>query len=175
MCKKIDVNAYCKNNTDSGCFYFFLVHFQILGEKYKIGKSVVSNTTKTHTLSNGRQMWLAQSFGLGMPASLTSSITCCGTGFRQFVPRIPQCFSPIFRMASKFATDPGYINFKASNSWLESWKAHFSMKGFKISGGSTIVSKDTVEEYMYWARLPKIIKGYTASDIFNCEETGLHY
>ena len=60
--------------------------------------------------------------------------------------------------------------FKASNGWLDRWKTRNNIKQRVISGESGEVHADTVASWM--ERLPQIIDGYEAKDIWNTDETG---
>ena len=60
-------------------------------------------------------------------------------------------------------------DFKASNDWLEKWKARHNIKKM-ISGASGEVSSKTVESWK--EHLPEIVDGYKAEDIWNMDETG---
>ena len=61
-------------------------------------------------------------------------------------------------------------DFKASNGWLEKWKARHNIKKMIISGESGEVSGKTVESWK--ERLPEIVEGYKAEDIWNMDESG---
>ena len=61
-------------------------------------------------------------------------------------------------------------NLKASNGWLEKWKARHNIKKMIISGESGEVSGKTVESWKNC--LPEIVEGYKAEDIWNMDESG---
>jgi len=61
----------------------------------------------------------------------------------------------------------------ASNGWLDKFKTRHSIKAFKVSGERAGVDIETVDDHR--TRIPEICTGYSPSDIFNCDETGLYY
>ena len=63
--------------------------------------------------------------------------------------------------------------FKASNWWLERFRARHNIQFRVISGEGAVVNAVTVEDWK--ARLPKIIEDYHPVDIYNCDETGLFF
>ena len=71
-----------------------------------------------------------------------------------------------------FALELGINNFKGSNGWLSHCKVQHNIKGFEVSGESARVDIELVENYQQ--RIPDIVRGYSADDIFNCDETGLY-
>lgn len=60
-------------------------------------------------------------------------------------------------------------DFKASNGWLEKWKARHNIKRMTISGESGEVSSKTADSWK--ERLPEIIHGYKPEDIWNMDES----
>ena len=64
----------------------------------------------------------------------------------------------------------GLSDFKASNGWLDRWKTRHNIKSRVISGESGEVRAETVESW--FERLPLILEGYEAQDIWNTDETG---
>ncbi len=71
------------------------------------------------------------------------------------------------------ASQLGYGNFTASNGWLESFQKRHSISSSVLSGEGASVDKGIVEDWT--KRLPEVLKGYKAEDIFNADETGLFY
>ena len=63
--------------------------------------------------------------------------------------------------------------FKACNGWLARWKKRYNISHSTVSGESGDVSSETVESWL--ERLPSILAGYEAQDIWNCDETGLFW
>ncbi|CAF1689440.1 unnamed protein product, partial [Adineta ricciae] len=63
--------------------------------------------------------------------------------------------------------------FKASNGWLEKFRARHAISFRLISGESASVDHSTVKEWT--KRLLTIIEGFDKNDIFNADETGLFY
>ena len=64
----------------------------------------------------------------------------------------------------------GHTGFKASNGWLHRWKVRNNIKQRTVSGESANVRSDTEESWK--ERLPEILQGYKAEDIWNVDETG---
>jgi hypothetical protein len=67
----------------------------------------------------------------------------------------------------------GASGFKASNYWLERFRARHNIQFKVISGEGAAVNFETVEDWK--ARLPKILESYYPADIYNCDETGLFF
>ncbi|XP_065831030.1 tigger transposable element-derived protein 4-like [Oscarella lobularis] len=64
----------------------------------------------------------------------------------------------------------GVDDFKGSNGWLEKWKKRYNLRQVRVCGESGDVSGETVESWK--ERLPEIVEGFTAEDIWNIDETG---
>ena len=64
----------------------------------------------------------------------------------------------------------GHTDFKASNGWLHRWKVRNNIKQRTICGESGDIRTDTAESWK--ERLPQILEGYKAEDIWNVDETG---
>lgn len=63
--------------------------------------------------------------------------------------------------------------FRASNGWLEKFKARYNIHFRTICGESRSVNQVTVDDWKI--RLSNIIEHYDPENIFNCDETGLFY
>ena len=61
-------------------------------------------------------------------------------------------------------------NFKASNGWLDRWKKRYDIHRMKMKGESGDVSGETVDSWK--ERLPELVRGYPAENIWNLDETG---
>ena len=72
--------------------------------------------------------------------------------------------------ALKIAGHLGCYEFKVSNGWLDRWKKCYNVRQMKVSGGSGDVSGATVDSWK--ERLPDILQGCSAKDIWNVDETG---
>ena len=77
--------------------------------------------------------------------------------------------------ARQIAEEIGYAVdvFKASNGWLEKFRARHGISFRIISGESASIDDSTVEEWS--KRLQLLINGFNDKDIFNADETGLFY
>ena len=67
--------------------------------------------------------------------------------------------------------DTNLGDFKASNGWLEHFKKRFGLRQTRIVGEAEDVPITTIKAWM--ERLPEIIQGYSAYDIWNMDESGL--
>ena len=63
--------------------------------------------------------------------------------------------------------------FKASNGWLQSFKARHNIKQLVISGEAGDVNEETVESWS--ERLKTLIEGYSLENIWNEDETACFY
>ena len=75
--------------------------------------------------------------------------------------------------ALQVASRLGNTTFKASNGWLEAFKKRHNIKQLVVSGESADVSDVAIEAWL--ERLPSILRGYSADDIWNQDETGCFY
>ena len=64
-------------------------------------------------------------------------------------------------------------NLKASNEWLEYFKKCFGLRQTRIVGEAEDVPVIIIKARM--ERLPEIIQGYSADDIWNMDESGLFF
>lgn len=154
---------------------YFLI-FQILGEKYGIGKSTVSDILKK------KVTFMEQWENNSSASKFRFNNSCKYDNLNDMVwewfckargKNIPISGVLIQEKAMEFSKEIGLSEFKASNGWLDRWKTRHSVKGFKVCGESGGVSSETVEDYKQ--RLPEILQEYDSKDIFNCDETGLYF
>ncbi|CAF1134476.1 unnamed protein product [Rotaria sordida] len=66
-----------------------------------------------------------------------------------------------------------FASFKGSNGWLEKFRARHNISHYVISGESSSVDVQTVDDWIQ--RSSKITHGYDAKNIFNCDETILFF
>ncbi|CAF4555308.1 unnamed protein product, partial [Rotaria sp. Silwood2] len=64
-------------------------------------------------------------------------------------------------------------DFKASNGWLDRFRARYNIKFRAISGESAAVDPDAVDDWK--SRLSSMLKDYNPGDVYNCDETGLFF
>ena len=86
---------------------------------------------------------------------------------------IPVSGPMIQEKALAIAKELGLPEFKASNGWLRSFKDRHNIAGARVCGESGSVDSTTVADWQ--EKLPSIIDGYSPSDIFNMDETGVFY
>ncbi|XP_054706706.1 tigger transposable element-derived protein 4-like [Uloborus diversus] len=67
----------------------------------------------------------------------------------------------------------GHMDFVASSGWLERFKARHNIVFRNLHGEAKDVPESLCEEWRI--RLPTLLFGYKASDVFNIDETGLFY
>ena len=72
--------------------------------------------------------------------------------------------------ALKIAEQLQIVDFKASNGWLEKFKARYNLRKMVVSGESEEVSGATVDSWKEC--LPEILSGIDACNIWNMDETG---
>ena len=75
--------------------------------------------------------------------------------------------------ALKIASELNIESFKASNGWLEAFLKRHNIVFKTMSGERGTVDMTTVDSWK--ERLPTVCEGYSPSDIFNMDETGLFY
>lgn len=77
------------------------------------------------------------------------------------------------QQAKEIAERLGITTFKASNGWLEKWKARHNIKRMVVCGESGEVKGETVESWK--ERLPEILQGYRAGIWTKQVVFGRHY
>lgn len=69
--------------------------------------------------------------------------------------------------AKEIATRLGIDGFEGSSGWLTKWKGRYNIKKIRVSGESGDVSGETISSWK--ERLPELLQGYKAEDIFNLD------
>ena len=147
-----------------------------LSEKFGVGKSTVSDILKRSESykedyeknGDGKKCRVNSNAKYGRLNELVWQWFC------QARAKAVPISGPILQeKASQFARELSLSEFKGSNGWLDRWKSHYNVKGFKVSGESAGVDPDVVEDYR--SRIPDIVTDYAAKDVFNCDESGLYY
>ena len=67
----------------------------------------------------------------------------------------------------------GIENFSASNGWISRFKERHGLVFKKLAGESAAVDTNTTD--LWFQRLPQLLEGYEARDIYNADETGLFF
>ena len=60
----------------------------------------------------------------------------------------------------------GIDDFEGSSGWLTKWKGRYNIKKIRICGESGDVSGETVSSWNFKERLPELLQGYKAEDIY---------
>ena len=149
---------------------------RVLAERFKCGKTQIStilknketilelyesNMSSTARLSRKR---CRESDFAPINEALYSWYTLATS--RNIYPAGPQ----LCEKAKQIAEQLNIPNFKASNGWLCRWKSRHNIKQLRVSGESGDVSGQTVESWK--ERLPELLQGYEAKNIWNLDETG---
>lgn len=86
---------------------------------------------------------------------------------------IPVSGTLLKEKAKKFADSLKIDDFKASNGWLDGFKKRHSISFRKICGEEKAVNSEVCESWL--EDLPKLTDGYSPTNIYNADETGLFY
>lgn len=87
--------------------------------------------------------------------------------------QIPVSGKLLQEKALMLSVEMGHDNFTASNGWLGSFKKTYNIKTSALSGEAASVSEEAVTDWTH--RLPALCDGYSPSDVFNADETGLFF
>uniref|UniRef100_A0A3Q3DRB9 HTH CENPB-type domain-containing protein n=1 Tax=Hippocampus comes TaxID=109280 RepID=A0A3Q3DRB9_HIPCM len=85
----------------------------------------------------------------------------------------PLTGSLIREKASSIAKSMGIDDFEASGGWLQKFVARHQLTNSILCGEGGEVKIETVSEWK--GKLSGLIEGYSANNIFNCDETGLFF
>ena len=72
-----------------------------------------------------------------------------------------------------FATSLGLSDFKASSGWLMRFKNRHNIHGAVCSGESGAVDLTACDDWK--EKIPELVQGYEARDIYNMDETGVFF
>lgn len=70
----------------------------------------------------------------------------------------------------EIATRLGIDGFEESSGWLTKWKGRYNIKKICVSGDSGDIAGETISSWK--ERLPELLQGYKAEDIFHLNKTG---
>jgi hypothetical protein len=146
-----------------------------LSEKFGVGKTTVSNILKRKSeyLANFESNENVQKFRFGNKSKHDNLNDLMWDWFRQARDKTIPLSGPIVQSkALEFASQLDIADFKASNEWLEKFKACHVIKAFTVSGESAGVDLQTKD---FRSRIPEICSDFEPCNIFNCDETGLYY
>jgi hypothetical protein len=86
---------------------------------------------------------------------------------------IPVDWSILQEKSFKIAATMGIEDFSASNGWISCFKQCHCLVFKKLAGESAAVYTNTTD--LWFERLPKLVEGYEAQDIYNADEIGLFF
>jgi hypothetical protein len=84
---------------------------------------------------------------------------------------IPVDGTNLWKKSLKIAATMGIEKFSALNSWISCFKQHHYLVYKKMDGESAAV--DTNSTDLWFKRLPELLEGYKAQDIYNADEMGI--
>lgn len=87
--------------------------------------------------------------------------------------KLPVSGTLLQQRAKDIADELNMPEFKASNGWLEKFKARHNLTFVNICGESKDVEQETVDDFR--AKIPELIAGYDLEDIGNIDETALFF
>ena len=161
--KKVEVIKYAAGHPGVGV--------RAIGEQFKVSKTQVSDILKNkESIQTAFESNVAthQKPRISKFASVNEALyewfrMACATNI---YPSGPQ----LIAKAKEIATRLGIDGFEGSSGWLTKWKGRYNIKKIRVSGESGDVSGATISSWK--ERLPELLQGYKAEDIFNLDETG---
>lgn len=75
--------------------------------------------------------------------------------------------------AKEIAESLGYHSFRASDGWLHKFRNRHNITFKTISGEAASVNPEDV--VAFFDKIPSLLRGYSAHDVYNADETGLFY
>lgn len=161
--KKVEVIKYAADHPGVGV--------RAIGEQFKIGKTQVSDILKNKdSIQTAFESNLAthqkprnSKFSSVNEALYEWFRMACA---KNIYPSGPQ----LIAKAKEIATRLGIDGFEGSSGWLTKWKGRYNIKKIRVCGESGDVAGETISSWK--ERLPELLQGYKAEDIFNLDETG---
>ena len=161
--KKVEVIKYAAGHPGVGV--------RAIGEHFKVSKTQVSDILKNNeSIQTAFESNVAthQKPRISKFASVNEALyewfrMACA---KNIYPSGPQ----LIAKAKEIATRLGIDGFEGSSGWLTKWKGRYNIKKIRVSGESGDVSGATISSWK--ERLPVLLQGYKAEDIFNLDETG---
>lgn len=86
---------------------------------------------------------------------------------------VPVSGPMVQEQALRYAQELNFPDFKASNGWLDRWRKRNNVSWNTVCGEANSVSSTDVTTWK--EKLPSLVNGYAARDIFNFDETGMFY
>lgn len=155
---------------------FSFVCFQVLAERYGVGKSTAADIIKKKDVF--KNLWTSNATPekrrFNPDAKFQQLDNMVYDWFSQVrAKNINVAGSFIQEKAAQFARELGITDLKASNGWLSRWKSRHRVKQFKVSGESAGVNIEDVNRFK--SRIPEFVEDYALENVFHCDETGLYY
>ena len=137
-----------------------------LAVKYSIGRSSVADILKKREFYKDQYSrnanFKTQTFGKSSKFADLNDLL--HDWFKQARSKNIPITGPLLQeKAVQFASELGYQDFKASNGWLDCWKAKFSIKFYKVCGESGDVNNETVTEFK--GRIREVLKDTSHENI----------
>jgi hypothetical protein len=85
---------------------------------------------------------------------------------------IPVDGTVLWEKSLRIAAAMGIENFSAPNGWISSFKQRHGLVFKKLARESAAVDTNAMD--LWFKRLPELLEGYKARDIYNADETGLY-
>ena len=161
--KKVEVIKYATDHPG--------VDVRAIGEQFKVSKTQVSDILKNKAsvqMDFKSNLATHQKPHNSKFASVNEALCewfrmACA---KNIYPSGPQ----LTAKAKEIATRLGIDGFEKGSGWLTKWKGRYNIKKIRVSGESGDVSGETISSWK--ERLPELLQGYEAKDIFNLDETG---
>lgn len=152
------------------------VSVRALADRFKIGKTQAAGIIRDKQLL--LQKWhsninVNQKRSFFKPQGAAIDKMCYEWFVKARTKNIPLSGPLIRSKAKEIADQLNYPDFNASSGWLERFKQRHNISFKSVSGEGASVNVDDVNSFL--SKLPDIIRGYEAKNIYNADETGLFF